>query len=49
MGLNDYSIFKKINIITGTQDDPSELTSITGGTQDDPSAFTSRTGYTKKP
>ena len=43
MGLNDYAILKQINVITGTQDDTSALTSITGGTKDDSSTLTSRT------
>ena len=34
--LNNDAIFRKINYITGTQDDPSLLTSRTGGTQDYP-------------
>ena len=34
MGLNENVIFKKINVITGTQDDSSALNSRTGVTQD---------------
>ena len=44
MGLNKNSIFKQTNSITGTQYDPSVLTSITGGTQEDTSTLASRTG-----
>ena len=32
-----------MNVLTGTQDDPSSLSSITGATQDDPSDLISRT------
>ena len=39
----------KKNLISGTQDDTSALTSITVGTQYDPSTFTSRTGDSRKP
>ena len=48
IGLNNYAIFKKINVITGTQDDPSALTSKTGVTQDDPSTLSSITDDPKK-
>ena len=41
MGLMTMPYF--LNVITETQDDASELTSIKGGTQDDPSLFNSRT------
>ena len=47
-GLNDDTILKQINFITGTQDYPSELTSRTGGTQDVPSTLTSKTVDTNK-
>ena len=46
MGLNKNFIFK--NIITGIQDDTSELTLITGVTQDDPSTLTSRSSDSNK-
>ena len=48
MGLNDNAILKQVNVITETQDDPSELTSRTGGIQDDSPTFTSRTRDSKK-
>ena len=48
MGLNGDAILKQINAITGTQDYPSSLNSITCGTQDDPSTLTSRTGDANK-
>ena len=39
MGFKNDAILKQINFITGTQYDPSALTSITDGTQDDPSTL----------
>ena len=47
MGCNDNDIFK-IDVITGTQDDPTALTSRTGGTQDYNSMLNSRTVYFNK-
>ena len=47
MGLNSYAVLNKINVITGTEDDPSVLTSRTSKTQDYPSTLTSRTGDSK--
>ena len=41
-------IFKKINVITGTQDDTSASTSRKGVTQDNPPILTSRTGDSRK-
>ena len=49
MGLNDDSILKNNNFITGTQDYPSVLTSRTGETQYHYSTLTSRKGNSKKP
>ena len=48
IGLKEYTILIQIDVITGNQDDPAALTSITGGTQGDPSTLTSRTGDSKK-
>ena len=47
IGLNDYAILKQVNVITGTQYDPSSLTLITGVTKDDPSMMNSRSGDSK--
>ena len=47
-GFKQICHLKKINVINGTQDYPSELTSITGGTQYEPSTLTSGTGDSKK-
>ena len=47
-GFKQWCQTKKINVITGTINDPSAFTSRTGGTQDDPSELTSRAGDTNK-
>ena len=48
MSLNNDSIKKQINVISGIQDDPSSLTLRVGGTQYDPSTLISRICDTTK-
>ena len=47
MSLNKDVIFKKINVINGSQYNTSVLTSRIVATQNDPLALTSRTGDSK--